>query len=78
MSMETAIHIFVEIVAVTVILVLMLVYIKKLNVKCGIHGKKIDFSKFEQQNLTDKNLNRTLPMLALETAEEINNIKYEL
>lgn len=32
MSMETAIHIFVEIVAVTVILVLMLVYIKKLNV----------------------------------------------
>ena len=30
--METAIHIFVEIVAVTVILVLMLVYIKKLNV----------------------------------------------
>lgn len=51
---------------------------KKLNVKCGIHGKKIDFSKFEQEKLTDKSLNRTLPMLALETAEEINNIKYEL
>jgi len=33
MSMETAIHIFVEIVAVTVILVLVLVYIKKLNVR---------------------------------------------
>ena len=32
MSMETAIHIFVEIVGVIVILVLMLVYIKKLNV----------------------------------------------
>jgi hypothetical protein len=50
---------------------------KKLNIKCGIHGKKIDLSKFEQEKLTDKNLNRTLPMLALETAEEINNIKYE-
>jgi len=33
MSMEAAIHIFVEIVAVTVILVLVLVYIKKLNVR---------------------------------------------
>ena len=51
---------------------------KKLNIKCGIHGKKIDLSKFEQEKLSDKNLNRTLPMLALETAEEINNIKYEL
>jgi len=51
---------------------------KKLNIKCGIHGRKIDLSKFEQQNLTEKSLNRTLPMLALETAEEINNIKYEL
>jgi hypothetical protein len=51
---------------------------KKLNIKCGIHGKKIDLSKFEQEKLTDKNLNRTLPMLALETAEDINNIKYDL
>ena len=51
---------------------------KKLNIKCGIHGKKIDLSKSEQQKLTDKSLNRTLPMLALETAEEINNIKYDL
>ena len=51
---------------------------KKLNIKCGIHGRKIDLSKFEQEKLSDKNLNRTLPMLALETAEEINNIKYEL
>jgi hypothetical protein len=46
---------------------------KKLNIKCGIHGKKIDLSKSEE-----KSLNRTLPMLALETAEEINNIKYDL
>ena len=51
---------------------------KKLHIKCGIHDKKIDLSKSEQQMLTDKNLSRTLPMLALETAEEINNIKYEL
>ena len=51
---------------------------KKLNIKCGIHVKKIDLSKFEQEKLTDKNLNRTLPMLALETAEDINNIKYDL
>ena len=51
---------------------------KKLNIKCGIHDRKIDLSKCEQEKLTDKNLNRTLPMLALETAEEINNIKYEL
>jgi len=51
---------------------------KKLNIKCGIHSKKIDLSKSEQQKLTDKSLNRTLPMLALETAEEINNIKYDL
>ena len=51
---------------------------KKLNIKCGIHGKNIDLSKFEQEKLTDKSLNRTLPMLALETAEDINNIKYDL
>jgi len=51
---------------------------KKLNIKCGIHDRKIDLSKSEQQMLTDKSLSRTLPMLALETAEEINNIKYEL
>ena len=51
---------------------------KKLNIKCGIHDKKIDMSKSEQQMLTEKSLSRTLPMLALETAEEINNIKYEL
>ena len=51
---------------------------KKLNIKCGVHGKKIDLSKSEQQMLTEKNLSRTLPMLALESAEEINNIKYEL
>ena len=51
---------------------------KKLNIKCGVHGKKIDLSKSEQQMLTEKSLSRTLPMLALETAEEINNIKYEL
>ena len=51
---------------------------KKLNIKCGIHDRKIDLSKSEQQMLIDKSLSRTLPMLALETAEEINNIKYEL
>jgi hypothetical protein len=51
---------------------------KKLNIKCGIHDRKIDLSKFEQDKLTEKSLTRTLPMLALETAEEINNIKYEL
>ena len=51
---------------------------KKLHIKCGAHGKKIDLSKSEQQMLTEKSLSRTLPMLALETAEEINNIKYEL
>ena len=51
---------------------------KKLHIKCGIHDKKIDMSKSEQQMLTEKSLSRTLPMLALETAEEINNIKYEL
>jgi hypothetical protein len=51
---------------------------KKLQIKCGIYDKKIDLSKSEQQMLTDKNLSRTLPILALETAEEINNIKYEL
>ncbi|NNF96351.1 MAG: hypothetical protein HKM94_05435 [Halobacteria archaeon] len=51
---------------------------KKLNIKCGIHVRRIDLSKSERQNLTDKNLNRSLPMLALETAEEINNIKYDL
>ena len=51
---------------------------KKLNIKCGIHDKKIDLSKSEQQMITDKSLSRTLPMLALETAEEINNIKYDL
>ena len=50
---------------------------KKLHIKCGIHDKKIDLSKSEQQMLTDKSLSRTLPMLALETAEEINNIKYD-
>ena len=52
--------------------------VKKLIIKCGIHDRKIDLSNFEQEKLTDKNLSRTLPMLALETAEEINNIKYEL
>ena len=46
---------------------------KKLNIKCGIHAKKIDLSKSDE-----KSLNRTLPMLALETAEDINNIKYDL
>ena len=51
---------------------------KKLNIKCGIHDRKIDLSNFEKDKLTEKNLSRTLPMLALETAEEINNIKYEL
>ena len=51
---------------------------KKLHIKCGVHGKNIDLSKSEQQMLTEKSLSRTLPMLALETAEEINNIKYEL
>lgn len=51
---------------------------KKLHIKCGIHDKKIDMSKSEQQMLTEKSLSRILPMLALETAEEINNIKYEL
>ena len=51
---------------------------KILNIKCGVHGKKIDLGKLEQQHLTEKSLSRTLPMLALETAEEINNIKYEL
>ena len=51
---------------------------KKLNIICGIHDRKIDLSKSEQQMLTEKSLSRRLPMLALETAEEINNIKYEL
>lgn len=51
---------------------------KKLNIKCGIHDRKIDLNSFEQEKLTNKNLSRTLPMLALETAEAINNIKYEL
>jgi hypothetical protein len=51
---------------------------KKLHIKCGIQDRKIDLSKSEQQMLTEKSLSRTLPMLALETAEEINNIKYEL
>ena len=51
---------------------------KKLDIKCGIHDRKIDLSKSDQQMLTEKSLSRTLPMLALEAAEEINNIKYEL
>ena len=51
---------------------------KKLNIKCGVHDRKIDMSKSEQKVLTEKSLSRTLPMLALEIAEEINNIKYEL
>lgn len=51
---------------------------KELTVTCGAKGKRFDLSQHGDQNFTEVKLRERLPKLAIETAETINNAKYEI
>ena len=50
---------------------------KTISVTCSINGSTLDLSEFGEQQLTDDKLTKKLPLLAIETAEKINNTKYD-
>ncbi len=50
---------------------------RKLDVRCGSWRSAIDLSKFGERYMTDENLKKRLPKIAIKKAERLNDTKYD-
>ncbi len=51
---------------------------RMLDVRCGSCRSAKDLSRYGDREFTDKKLKKRLPKLAIETAERLNDTKYNL
>ena len=51
---------------------------RKLDVRCGSWRSTNELSRYGERYFTDEKLKKRLPKLAIETAERLNDTKYDL
>ncbi len=51
---------------------------RKLDVRCGSWRSAIELSRFGERYFTDEKLKKRLPKIAINTAERLNDTKYDL
>ena len=51
---------------------------KSLTVVCGSAGRQFDLSGFDAQTLDKHHLRTRLPRLAIEAAEQVNSVRYDI